>query len=137
MKELGLAIVLGILLVPTIQATTDIFDFSNLDWSKFRFFRNLPSQNPATAPYANPVLEHFQKKKAVLDYLDRLLLGNSLLGPPTPIEFHPNYGKAWRPYFEHHYGRRAERLIELLGSGASVDKLKYHGVLPQDFGSYH
>jgi len=56
----------------TLHDLPGVFDFSNVDLVNFQYFKNLASQDPRTAANANPFLEHFQKKKAVLDYLDRL-----------------------------------------------------------------
>ncbi|XP_017027016.2 uncharacterized protein [Drosophila kikkawai] len=113
------------------------FDFSNVDLVNFQYFKNLPSQDPRTAATANPFLEHFQKKKAVLDYLDRLFFGNSPFQQPSEIPFDPHFGRAWRPVYERKFGHRGERLIAALGSGYSIRQLRHFGAIPQEFGTAH
>ncbi|KAH8280380.1 hypothetical protein KR018_005230 [Drosophila ironensis] len=127
--------------VPRVPATLHdlpaVFDFSNLDLVNFQYFKNLPSQDPRTAATANPFLEHFQKKKAVLDYLDRLFFGNSPFQQPSEIPFDPHFGRSWRPNFQRKFGYRGERLIAALGSGYSVRQLRHFGAIPQEFGTPH
>lgn len=104
-----------------------------MDLANHKYFKNLPSQDEKKAAKVNLLLEHFQKKKAVLDYIENLLFGSSIFHQKSTIAFNPSFGKAWRPHFEHHYGKRGERLIELLGQGASLEKLRYHGAIPAEF----
>ncbi|XP_037950593.1 uncharacterized protein LOC119681461 [Teleopsis dalmanni] len=112
----------------------EVVDLSNLDLANYEFFKNLPSQNPKTAAQANLFIEHFQKKKAVLDYLDNLFFGNSPFARETEIVFNPHFGRAWRPYFERKYGKRGERLIAVLGRGHTLQQLRTYGAIPKEFG---
>ncbi|EDW35824.1 GL17465 [Drosophila persimilis] len=127
--------------VPAVQATLhdlhEAFDFSNVDLVNFQYFKNLASQDPRTAATASPLLVHFQKKKAVLDYLDRLFFGNSPFQQASEIPFDPHFGRAWRPHYERKFGFRGERLIAALGSGYSVRQLRHFGAIPQEFGTPH
>ncbi|XP_064548915.1 uncharacterized protein LOC135435681 [Drosophila montana] len=107
-----------------VQAT---FDFSNVDLVNFEYFKNLDQ--------ANPLLAHFQKKKAVLDYMERLFLGNSPFQQPSEIPFDPHFGRAWRPAYERKFGRRGERLIAALGSGYSLRQLRHFGAIPREYGT--
>ncbi|KRF78542.1 uncharacterized protein [Drosophila virilis] len=109
-----------------VQAT---FDFSNVDLVNFEYFKNLDS------PEAHPLLVHFQKKKAVLDYIERLFLGNSPFQQPSEIPFDPHFGRAWRPTYERKFGRRGERLIAALGSGYSLRQLRHFGAIPREYGT--
>ncbi|ALC41569.1 CG15650, partial [Drosophila busckii] len=111
------------------------FDFSNVDLVNFQYFKNLDSQDPRTGAQANPIIVHFQKKKAVLDYLERLFLGNSPFQQPTEIPFDPHFGRAWRPIYEKKFGRRGERLIAALGSGYSIKQLRHFGAIPYEYGT--
>ncbi|KAL7736112.1 hypothetical protein ACLKA6_003846 [Drosophila palustris] len=129
---IAVALILMCLQLPASQATFHEFDFSNVDLVNFEYFKNLASQDPRTAAQANPILEHFQKKKAVLDYIERLFLGNSPFQQPSEIPFDPHFGRAWRPTYERKFGRRGERLIAALGSGGAaiqevfIPKIRYH-----------
>ncbi|XP_030375277.1 uncharacterized protein LOC115624643 [Scaptodrosophila lebanonensis] len=125
------------LMLPAYATLLDLpmFDYSNVDFKNFQYFKNLASQNPRTAAQANPLLEHFQKKKAVLDYLDRLFFGNSPFTQPSEIPFDPHFGKAWRPHYQRKFGYRGERLIAALGSGYSVKQLRTFGAIPYEFGT--
>ncbi|XP_004526559.1 uncharacterized protein LOC101456450 [Ceratitis capitata] len=115
----------------------DILDLQNLDLANYEYFRNLPSQNPKTAPQANLFLEHFQKKKAVLDYIEHLFLGTSPFTQKSEIPFNPHFGRAWRPYFERRYGKRGANLVDMLGRGYSLQQLRQQGAIPQDFGTIY
>ncbi|XP_034655000.1 uncharacterized protein LOC117892698 [Drosophila subobscura] len=121
----------------TLHDFHEVFDFSNVDLANFQYFKNLASQDPRTAATASPLLEHFQKKKAVLDYLDRLFFGNSPFQQASEIPFDPHFGRAWRPHYERKFGFRGERLIAALGSGYSVRQLRHFGAIPQEFGTPH
>ncbi|XP_022224760.2 uncharacterized protein LOC111075635 isoform X2 [Drosophila obscura] len=127
--------------VPAVQATLhdfhEVFDFSNVDLANFQYFKNLASQDPRTAATASPLLVHFQKKKAVLDYVDRLFFGNSPFQQASEIPFDPHFGRSWRPNYERKFGFRGERLIAALGSGYSVRQLRHFGAIPQEFGTPH
>ncbi|KAH8410976.1 hypothetical protein KR222_004515 [Zaprionus bogoriensis] len=111
------------------------FDFSNVDLVNYQYFKNLASQDPRTAAQANPLLEHFQKKKAVLDYIERLFLGNSPFEQPSEIPFDPHFGRAWRPTYERKFGPRGERLIAALGSGYTLRQLRQFGAIPYEYGT--
>ncbi|EDW85951.1 uncharacterized protein Dwil_GK22871 [Drosophila willistoni] len=124
---------------PTVRATFhdfhEVFDFSNLDLVNFEYFKNLDSQDPRTGAQANPIIVHFQKKKAVLDYIERLFLGNSPFQQPSEIPFDPHFGRAWQPTYERKFGHRGERLIAALGSGYSIKELRYFGAIPREYGT--
>ncbi|XP_067631397.1 uncharacterized protein [Eurosta solidaginis] len=113
----------------------EIIDLQNLDLANFEYFRNLPSQNPKTAGQANPLQEHFLKKKAMFDYVEHLFFGLSPLTQPSEIEFNPHFGRAWRPYFEGRHGKRGAKLVEMLGRGYSLEQLRRQGAIPRDFGT--
>ncbi|XP_036223262.1 uncharacterized protein [Bactrocera oleae] len=113
----------------------DIVDLQNLDLTNYDYFRNLPSQNPKTAGQANLFLEHFQKKKAVLDYIEHLFLGTSPFTQKSEIPFNPHFGRAWRPYFQRRYGKRGVNLVDMLGRGYTLQQLRQQGAIPNDFGT--
>lgn len=113
----------------------DVIDFDAVNLREFKFFKNLPSQDPKRAAQANLFLEHFQKKKAVLDYIEHLFLGNSPFTQESEIPFDPHFGRAWRPYFVRKYGWRGERLIDSLGRGYSMKQLRQYGAIPKDYGT--
>lgn len=119
----------------TLHDLPGVFGFSNVDLVNFQYFKNLASQDPRTAATANPLLVHFQKKKAVLDYLDRLFFGNSPFQQPSEIPFDPHFGRSWRPVYERRFGYRGERLIAALGSGYSVPQLRHFGAIPREYGT--
>lgn len=109
-------------------------DIWSEDLKDFQYFKNLPSANPATAKNTNYLLEHFQKKKAVLNYFENLFFGNSILQGVHKIPFNPQFGRAWQPYFEQKYGWRGEKLIDALGKGYSLQQLRQYGAIPKEFG---
>ncbi|XP_018796888.1 PREDICTED: uncharacterized protein LOC108973842 [Bactrocera latifrons] len=113
----------------------DIVDLQNVDLRNYEYFRNLPSQNPKTAGQANLLLEHFQKKKAVLDYIEHLFLGTSPFTRKSEIPFNPHFGRAWRPYFESRYGKHGVNLVDMLGRGYTLQQLRQQGAIPNDFGT--
>ncbi|XP_034102869.1 uncharacterized protein LOC132791849 [Drosophila nasuta] len=135
-KYVLIAVALMCLQIPASRATLyEGFDFSNVDLVNFEYFKNLASQDPRTGAQANPILVHFQKKKAVLDYIERLFLGNSPFQQPSEIPFDPHFGRAWRPTYERKFGRRGERLIAALGSGYSLKQLRHFGAIPYEYGT--
>lgn len=79
----------------------------------------------------DPISDHFARKKAVLTYFRNILFGNPAHNIPTKIVFDPNFGEKWAPHFERHFGKKGERLIELLGKGYSPEKLRYYGAIPK------
>uniref|UniRef100_A0A1A9ZNQ7 Uncharacterized protein n=1 Tax=Glossina pallidipes TaxID=7398 RepID=A0A1A9ZNQ7_GLOPL len=103
---------------PTLHDLHDVINFANVDFKNFKYFKNLPSQNPKTASPANQFLEHFQKKKAILDYFENLFFGNSPFTPESEIPFDPHFGRKWRPHYAKCFGWRGYRLIDALGRGA-------------------
>ncbi|XP_053967373.1 uncharacterized protein LOC128868853 [Anastrepha ludens] len=115
----------------------DVIDLQNLDLANYEYFRNLPSQNPKLAPQANLFFEHFQKKKAVLDYVEHLFFGTSPFTQKSEIPFNPHFGSAWRPYFERRYGKRGANLVDMLGKGYSLQQLRQQGAIPKDFGTIY
>lgn len=117
------------------EATLDlpeIIDLSNVDLANFQYFKYPPKMYlyGAKAMVLDPINDHFAKKKAVLTYFRNILFGNPAHNIPTKIVFDPDFGKKWAPHFERHFGKKGERLIELLGKGYSPEKLRYHGALP-------
>ncbi|TMW44080.1 hypothetical protein DOY81_010838 [Sarcophaga bullata] len=113
----------------------DGIGWTNVDLVNFQYFKNLPSQDPKRAAHANLFLEHFQKKKAVLDYFENLFFGNSPFTKESEIPFDPHFGRAWRPYYVRKFGWRGERLIDALGKGYSIKDLKHFGAIPRDYGA--
>ncbi|EDW02467.1 GH19873 [Drosophila grimshawi] len=130
-------IAIALMLPATWSTLHEGFDFSNVDLVNFEYFKNLDSQHPQRGAQANPIIVHFQKKKAVLDYFERLFLGNSPFQQPSEIPFDPHFGRNWRPNYEHKFGRRGERLIAALGSGYSIRQLRHFGAIPQEYGTRH
>lgn len=131
----------------TFQAIKDYFDFWNVDLAKHEYFKNLPSQkNKLLHPYENNndksveipltdyILEYFQKKKAILDYIGNLFFGTSPFNQESEILFDPRFGKAWRPYFIRKYGWQGQKLIEALGKGHSLEFIQKYGI-PNKSGS--
>lgn len=122
-------------ILPLLQATLNNIDdtigWSNLDLIHFQYFKNLPS--PGAQP--NLFLGHFQRKKAVLDYFENLLFGNSPFMRESEILFDPNFGQAWRPHYVRKFGWKGERLIEALGKGYSVKQLRHFGAIPRNYGT--
>lgn len=127
-----------LVIVAPSMATFDlleIMDLSNVDLLNFQYFK-YPS-NPkqyyygAKAMVLDPVSDHFARKRAVVKYLRNILFGNPSHNIPTKIVFDPDFGEKWAPYFEQHFGKKGERLIELLGKGYSPEKLRYHGAIPK------
>ncbi|XP_036330496.1 uncharacterized protein LOC118742485 isoform X1 [Rhagoletis pomonella] len=118
-----------------IHDIIDIIDLQSLNLANYEYFRNLPSQNPKTAAKANLFREHFQKKKAVLDYIEHLFLGTSPFSQESEIPFNPHLGRAWRPYFERKYGKHGANLVDMLGRGYSLQQLRQQGAIPKDFGT--
>lgn len=106
----------------------DIMDLSNVDLQNFQYFK-YPKMYlyGAKAMVVDPVTDHFAKKKAVLVYFRNILFGNPAHNEPTKIVFDPDFGKKWAPYFEKHFGKKGERLVELLGKGYSPEKLRHYG----------
>lgn len=127
------------LFVPFNQAIlNDVHDaigWSNLDLINFQYFKNLPSQDPKKAAAANLFFEHFQRKKAVLDYFENLFFGNSPFTKESEIPFDPHFGHAWRPYYVRKFGWRGDRLIDALGKGYSIKQLRHFGAIPKDYGT--
>lgn len=125
--------------LPALQALLhdahEVIDLSNVDLINYQYFKNLPSQDPRRAAQANLFLEHFQKKKAVLDYVENLFLGNSPFTQESEIPFDPHFGRAWRPHYVRKYGWRGERLIDALGRGYSMQQLRQFGAIPREFGT--
>ncbi|XP_055372766.1 uncharacterized protein LOC129606454 [Condylostylus longicornis] len=107
---------------PLVQATLyeSDFDLSNLDISKHKFFKNFPdlSRHPK-ANIWDHIDQHFQKKLAVAKYFGRLLFGTPQDNEVVKIEFDPNFGHAWRPYYQRRYGYRGENFIKQIGKGHS------------------
>ncbi|XP_061396296.1 uncharacterized protein LOC133331924 [Musca vetustissima] len=113
----------------------EVIDFDSANLRDFQYFKNLPSQDPKRAGQANLFLEHFQKKKAILDYVEHLFLGNSPFTKESEIPFDPHFGRAWRPYYVRKYGWRGERLIDSLGRGYSLNELRKYGAIPKEYGT--
>lgn len=114
----------------------EIMDLSNVDLLKFQYFK-FPKMHlhRGKAAVADTITDHIAKKKAVLTYFRNVLFGNPTHNIPTRIVFDPDLGIKLAPYFEKHFGKKGERLIELLGKGYSPEKLRYQGVIPKD--TYH
>ncbi|TDG48994.1 hypothetical protein AWZ03_004678 [Drosophila navojoa] len=123
---------LQLLLLGTEATLLEGFDFSNVDLVNFQYFKNLDSQDPRYGAQANPIIVHFQKKKAVLDYIERLFFGNSPFQQPSEIPFDPHFGRNWRPVYERKFGRRGENLIAALGAGYSLSQLRHFGAIPRN-----
>ncbi|XP_073813089.1 uncharacterized protein [Musca autumnalis] len=111
----------------------EVIDFDSVNLRDFQYFKNLPSQDPKRE--ANLFLEHFQKKKAILDYVEHLFLGNSPFTKESEIPFDPHFGRAWRPYYVRKFGWRGERLIDSLGRGYSLKELRQYGAIPKEYGT--
>uniref|UniRef100_A0A1I8NU33 Uncharacterized protein n=1 Tax=Stomoxys calcitrans TaxID=35570 RepID=A0A1I8NU33_STOCA len=137
--EAAVIVILLATFLPTHRALLhdihEVVDFDTANLREFQYFKNLPSQDPKRAAQANLFLEHFQKKKAVLDYIEHLFLGNSPFTKESEIPFDPHFGRAWRPYFVKKYGWRGERLIDALGRGYSVKYLRKYGAIPKEYGT--
>ncbi|KAL5286050.1 hypothetical protein ACFFRR_007623 [Megaselia abdita] len=133
MKIAVILLIVVVILAPA-KATfdlPDIMDLSNVDLANFQYFK-YPSKMylyGAKAMVVDPITDHFARKKAVVTYFRNILFGNPDHNIPTKIVFDPDFGKKWAPYFEGHFGKRGERLIELLGKGYSPEKLRYYGAI--------
>ena len=84
-----------------------------------------------------PIGQHFEKKKAILTYLQNMFFGNPSHNEEMRIEFDPNFGEAWKPHYEHYYGNKGQRLVDLFGRGYAPEELQNHGPIPKDFGEYY
>lgn len=129
----------------TIHTLKEYLDFWNVDLGKHEYFKNLPSQRKRILSPSNvdtdaigvgnqlkeQVLECFQKKKAILDYISNLFFGTSPFHQESDIPFDPRFGKAWRPYFIRKYGWQGQALIEALGKGYSLESIQKYG-LPRE-----
>ncbi|CRL03480.1 CLUMA_CG016947, isoform A [Clunio marinus] len=127
----------------TSQAT---FDFSNVDLVNFQYFK-YPKTSTTNKPFflierngriygirripdpPNKIQKTIDHAKAVFSYLKGVAIGTSKEKIKSKHVFDPEFGDKKSFAFQAKHGKFGEKLVDLLGSGPSYERLVQSGAI--------
>jgi hypothetical protein len=123
--------------------TRATFDWSNMDLMNFQYFKYPPTTIKPIFFKSNGHLYSIRKipekpskfedfinrSKAVYKYIKGVALGTDEERIKTVNIVDPNEGEKLNHQFQFKHGQRAEKLVEFLGTGPSLESLKSANVI--------